>query len=389
MVQSSSMMEKSLCERFAHEFGSWPEQVVISPGRVNIIGEHTDYNSGLVLPMAIDRCLMMAVSRRQDDVVRVITTDFKDGITFRLTALEKGKFTWGEYITGCFWGLSESGFDLRGFDMVITGNIPVGASLSSSAALEVGILRAAAYSSGFEWDPVAMARLAQKAENAWVGMNCGLMDQMICSCGKQGHAILIDFGDLSLQPCRLPENSSIIILDTTTRRGLLDSAYNERRQQCDSGASAMGVATLRDADSVLLQQYSEKLTPLEYKRARHIISENERVMKARIAMDRSDTRELGMLMYQSHCSLRDDFDVSGEALNAMVETAMEHPTCLGARMTGAGFAGCAVALVEKGMEPGFVQAVLGAYEKRMGAEPGVYVCVASDGTAIRKAQGSR
>lgn len=384
MQQSLAVMELELCERFVREFDVVPECIVTSPGRVNIIGEHTDYNNGFVLPMAINRCLMMAVSKRQDDLVRIVTTDFQESLEFRLSNLEKGKFTWGEYITGCMWGLQEKGYELMGFDMVITGNIPVGASLSSSAALELGILRAASYSSGFDWDPVEMARLAQRAENEWVGMNCGLMDQMICACGQQGHAILIDFNNLSLKPCPLPENSSIVILDTTTRRGLIDSAYNERRQQCDNAASVMGVATLREADDTLLEQNKENLAPLEYARAKHIIFENGRVQQATRVMMTGASRELGELMYQSHCSLRDDFDVSGEALNVMVECAMEHPACYGARMTGAGFAGCAVALVAKGEEQGFVLSVAEEYEKRMGDEPRIYVCVASDGTSIKK-----
>lgn len=379
-----AVMEQKLGERFVREFAKRPEQLVTSPGRVNIIGEHTDYNNGLVLPMAIDRCLMMAVSKRRDDLVRIVTTDFTESIEFSLSHLEKGKFTWGEYITGCMWGLQEKGVQLRGFDMVITGNIPVGASLSSSAALEVGILKAASYSSGFDWDPVEMAKVAQRAENEWVGMNCGLMDQMICACGQRDHAIMIDFNDLSLHPCPLPEHCSIVILDTTTRRGLIDSAYNERRQQCDNAALLMGVATLREADKALLEQHKERLSILEYARAKHIISENERVGQATQVMVEGACKELGELMYQSHCSLRDDFDVSAEALNVMVECAMVHPACYGARMTGAGFAGCAVALVARGEEKGFVQDVAADYEKRTGDEPRIYVCVASDGTSMKK-----
>jgi galactokinase len=384
MQQSLAVMELEVCERFVREFDAGPEGLVTSPGRVNIIGEHTDYNSGLVLPMAINRCLMMAVSKREDNLVRVVTTDFEETVTFRLSDLEKGKFTWGEYITGCMWGLQDRDLDLMGFDMVITGNIPVGASLSSSAALELGVLRAASFCSGFEWDPVAMAKLAQRAENEWVGMNCGLMDQMICACGQRSHAILIDFKDLTLKPYPLPENSSIVILDTTTRRGLIDSAYNERRQQCENAASVMGVATLREADDSLLKQYKERLASLEYLRAKHIISENKRVELAAQAMKNGASQELGELMYQSHISLRDDFDVSGEALNVMVECAMAHPACYGARMTGAGFAGCAVALVAKEAEQEFVQTVADEYGKRMGQEPNIYVCIASDGTTIKR-----
>lgn len=384
-AQSLKQIEREVCERFKNEFGAAPERIVLSPGRVNIIGDHTDYNDGFVLPMAIDRYLVMAVSRRNDDMVRVVSTDFKGKIEFAMSQIRKGEFTWGEYITGCLWGLQEQGYTPCGFDMVVTANIPVGASLSSSAALELGILRAAAYSSGLEWNPLEMALLGQKVENEWVGMNCGIMDQAICACGKMDHALLIDCRDLSLRACPLPPNSSVVVMDTTTRRGLVDSAYNERREQCFKAAQVMEIAMLRDGDEALLEHYRGQMPELSYLRARHIISENSRVIQAAEAMKTDADEELGRLMYASHVSLRDDFDVSGAALNIIVECAMEHPACLGARMTGAGFAGCAVALVKKGGEEDFVRQTKDEYQKRMDVEPQLYVCMASDGTGIKQA----
>ena len=383
MDKSITKIEEELCRRFSSEFGSSPAKIILSPGRVNLIGEHTDYNGGFVLPMAIDRYLVLAVQKRKDNLVKVVSTDFKERTEFSTSSLEKGKFSWGEYIKGCCWGLLEEGHDLRGFEAVISSNIPVGASLSSSAALELGILRAAAYSSVIDWDPVAMAKLGQHAENDWVGMNCGVMDQLICACGQKNHALLIDCRDVTLRNCRLPQNSSIVILDTTTRRGLVDSAYNERRKQCFEAAAIMNVELLRDADRDLLRQHKNQLSALCYKRAKHIIYENKRVHQAAVAMENDDSTRLGKLMCDSHTSLRDDFEVSGDALNVMVECAMEHQACLGARMTGAGFAGCAIALVEKGREQEFIDDVGVGYRKRMNVQPQLYVCKASAGTVIK------
>ncbi len=384
MEKSIDFIEQNLCRSFEGEYGRAPERIILSPGRVNIIGEHTDYNDGFVLPMAIDRYLVMALSKRDDDLVRVVATSFKEKIEFRIGEIEKGQFNWGEYITGCFWALLEQGKELSGFDMVITANIPVGASLSSSAALELGILRAISYSSGLEWEPLHMALLGQRVENDWVGMNCGIMDQTICGCGKEDHALLIDCRDQSLQFCPLPGTCSIVVMDTTTRRGLVDSAYNERREQCFAAARAMNIDILRDGSMVLLETSRKNMDKITYLRAHHIISENRRVLRAVEAMKNSAVVELGKLMYESHCSLRDDFDVSGDALNTMVECAMNHPACMGARMTGAGFAGCAVALVIKGHEENFVMQTTKAYISEMNVVPRLYVCRASEGTTIKE-----
>ncbi|BHH84521.1 galactokinase [Desulforhopalus sp. 52FAK] len=383
MDKNITKIEEEICSRFTDEFESPPTRIIRSPGRVNLIGEHTDYNGGFVLPMAIDRYLVMAVKARKDNVVKVVSTDLNNRVEFSTDSFEKEKFSWGEYLKGCCWGLREEGHDVKGFEAVIASNIPVGASLSSSAALELATLQAFCYSSNIEWDPVAMALSGQRAENDWVGMNCGVMDQMICANGRKNHALLIDCRDIQLTSCPMPENSSIVILDTTTRRGLVDSAYNERRTQCFDAAAIMNVELLRDAGDDLLVQHKGQLSPLSYLRAKHIISENQRVLQAAEAMENGDGVLLGQLMHESHLSLRDDFEVSGNALDIIVECAMEHEACLGARMTGAGFAGCAVALVKKGSEQNFIQDVGAGYRKRMNILPQLYVCKASDGTSMR------
>lgn len=376
-------IEECVTAEFQKSFQVDPEVLVYSPGRVNLIGDHTDYNEGFVLPMAIDRYLVMAIRKRSDDRVTVISSDFQERIEFSISQLRKSAFTWGEYITGCFWGLIQNNYTPRGFDAVISGNIPVGASLSSSAALELGVLRAAAYSADIEWDPIVMAKIGQKAENHWVGMNCGIMDQAICAAGKEGHASLIDCRDISVSYCPVPSSATVIIMDTSTRRGLVDSAYNERRNQCNKAATIMKVPFLRDANEALLQEYRDSMDNVTYRRARHIISENLRVRNASIVMQGDDGVALGRLMYESHLSLRDDFEVSGDALNIMVETAMASSSCLGARMTGAGFAGCAVALVRRGKEDAFMDEVSRKYSEKTGDSPTLYVCRPSNGTTLQ------
>src|SRR5687767_8703706 len=230
---------------FGAYFNAKPEFIVRAPGRVNLIGEHTDYNDGFVLPMAIDRAVWMALRLREDKHVRIYSLDLEAESTFELNSLAKDK-GWAEYIKGVAYQLQNAGYELRGFDAVITGDVPSGAGLSSSAAVELASARAFAATSGFAWDASKMALLAQKAENQWVGVNCGIMDQMASAASKEGHALFLDCRSLEYQQVPLPENVSVVILDTSTRRGLVDSSYNERRAQCEQAARWFGVDALRD-----------------------------------------------------------------------------------------------------------------------------------------------
>lgn len=375
-------LQKKVIEKFKSVFGDSPEAMAKAPGRVNIIGEYTDFNNGFVLPMAIDRYMAVALKKRSDNQVRVVSIDFNQEATISLDTLPKGDHSWVEYISGSLWALKQHRIEPTGFECVMAGNIPVGAGLSSSAALEMAILKSATWCSGIELDNVQMAKIGRYVENEWVGVACGIMDQMISSAGRAGHALLIDCADLSLHNSPIPENSSIIVLDTNTRRGLVDSAYNERREQCFKAASVMGVDYLRNADLNLLEENSTNMDPLVYKRAKHIISENQRVKEAAHCMDSNEFERLGKLMYQSHESLRDDFEVSSEALNCIVESAMTSPGCYGARMTGAGFGGCAVALVKKGHEEDFMSKVTTDYKTQSGNDPILYNCKASGGVTI-------
>jgi galactokinase len=288
-----------------------------------------------------------------------------------------------EYVSGCIWALKEKNYHIKGFECVIAGNIPVGAGLSSSAALELAILKAASYSSDFLFDKVAMAKIGQHAENNWVGVNCGIMDQLISSAGKLGHALLIDCRDLSLKECPIPEDASVVILDTDTRRDLVSSAYNERREQCFKAAGIMGVEFLRDASKTMLNASCSQMDENVHKRAKHIILENARVLKASQVMNKGDAKALGRLMYESHESLRDDFEVTNSALDAIVECSQNESSCFGSRMTGAGFGGCAVALVKKGQENQFIESVSSCYKKKTGLTPQIYICRPSEGVTLK------
>lgn len=372
-------MRQALQQAFLARFGEAPKHLVRAPGRVNLIGEHTDYNDGFVLPLAIERAVWIALRPRHDRRVQLFSLEFASEGQFDLDHLEKSG-GWLEYPKGVAWALQGAGLELRGFDGVLSGDVPRGAGLSSSAALELAVAKAFHAVSGFAWEPTRMAQLAQQAENRWVGVNCGIMDQLISAAGVAHHALLIDCRSLELTPVPLPSGSKVVILDTATRRGLVDSAYNERRRQCEAASRFFGVAALRD---VSLAQFNAatRLEPLIAKRARHVISENERTLQAAEAMRQGDSVRLGQLMNASHASLRDDFEVSSAALNTMVELAQAHSGCFGARLTGAGFGGSAVALVAESQSAPFAAEVSANYQRRTGLVPQVTVTTASQGAS--------
>lgn len=372
------MTAGELTAAFRDRFGREPDGAVRAPGRVNLIGEHTDTSDGFVLPMAIDREVRVAYAARTDGVVQLAALDVDDEDRFEAAAPHR-KEGWTAYAHGVAWALAEAGHELRGFDAVFSGDVPRGAGLSSSAALELALARTFAYAGELPWDPSAMAVACRRAENAWVGVASGIMDQLISACGEAGSALRIDCRDLSTEPVPIPAGTRVVILDTGTRRGLVGSAYNERRSQVDAAAAALGVEVLRDVDAERLRAHADRLDPVVLRRARHVVSENERVLEAVEAMRHGDAAELGRLMDASHVSLRDDFEVSGAALDTMVEIARARPGCLGARMTGAGFAGCCVALVEEDRLDAFVADADAAYRARTDHAPSLYPVRATAG----------
>ena len=397
-------LQQRVTAAFNEEFDAAPAILVRAPGRVNLIGEHTDYNDGFVLPMAIDRGIWLALRSRDDDQVVVHSLDFGETAVFHLDSLEiplanspieqnpdvslQEVGQWAEYLKGVAWALQQNGYDLRGWEGVLAGNVPKGAGLSSSAALELATARAFQQVSGFAWDAPQMAKLCQLAENQWVGVNCGIMDQMISAAGEAGHALLIDCRSLETQSVPLPPTldgaeTAVVILDTTTRRGLVDSAYNERRQQCEAAAAFFDVPALRDVSIAEFLAESENLEPLTRQRAKHVITENLRTLNAAKAMQTADATLLGQLMNESHISMRDDFEITNQELDIMVAAAQEQASCFGARMTGGGFGGCAVALVHGEQVDEFVTAVAHRYQQQTNLSPKIYVCQPSNGaTAV-------
>jgi galactokinase len=381
-----SVIRTRVLHEFERRHGAPAILLARAPGRVNLIGDHTDYNDGFVLPMAIDRAVWIALRRRDDSRVSAHSLDFDSDISFDARDLEHGERGWGEYVRGMAWVLGEKarrdGATLRGWDGVVAGDVPLGAGLSSSAALELATARALAAVSDFAWEPAAMARLAQRAENEWVGVNCGIMDQLISAAGVTGHALLIDCRSLDTRAVPLPSDVAVVVLDTATRRGLVDSEYNERRARCEGAAAQFGVRALRDVDAQLFAQRAGTLDEVTRRRARHVVTENARVLAAAEALGAGNAHRVGELMTESHRSLRDDFQVSRAELDAMVDIALAEDGCYGARMTGAGFGGCAVALVARDAADRFAGAVATRYETRVGLTPAVYLCEASNGASI-------
>lgn len=377
----TSILQKS-SEAFQQRFGAVSSLIVRAPGRVNLIGEHTDYNDGFVLPMAIDRAVWIALRPRDDDTIKVHSLDFDQSAAFSLGLLRHESAGWVEYLKGVAWALQEAGYVLEGWEGVVTGDVPLGAGLSSSAALELAAARAFAAVSDLPWEAETMARLCQRAENRWVGVNCGIMDQMISASGKDGHALLIDCRSLETKAVPLPPETAVVVLDTATRRGLVDSAYNERRAQCEAAAHHFRVKALRDVDLERFEAQSVGLDEVTYRRARHVVAENDRTLLAVETMYNEDAVQLGKLMNASHASLRDDFQVSSSELDTMVSCALNEQGCYGARMTGAGFGGCVVALIEVETSLAFSARVAANYEAATGITPGVYVCSAVEGAQL-------
>ena len=367
---------------FEEVLGRPPEGLFRAPGRVNLIGEHTDYNDGFVLPMAIDRAVWVAAARRADRQVHVVALTLGPGEkqTFSLDDLQPDPtIRWSNYVRGVLALLERRGHRLGGLDLILAGNVPIGAGLSSSAAVEVAVATTACHLFDIDLAGLELAVLGQQAEQEFAGTQCGLMDQLISVVGQEGHALLIDFQQVTWQPVPLPQEVAVMVCDTSKRRGLVDSAYNERRAQCAEGAQRLGVATLRDLDVETFEAQAKQLPPVLRKRCRHVVHENDRTLRAVEALRRDDTAAAGRLMNASHTSLRDLYEVSCDELDLMAALAQSQPGCLGARMTGAGFGGCIVALVDRDAVETFRQMVGTLYERQSLRTPALYACHASAG----------
>lgn len=371
---------------FEQEFGSACDLVVQAPGRVNLIGEHTDYNDGFVFPVAIDRYVTLAVKKREDQIARVYSSMHGEmGEVSLNEPLEPVKH-WSDYGKGVIREFQKLGKELCGFDAVLVGNVPMGAGLSSSAAVEMAVGKMLMELNGISISGSELALLGQRAENQFVGVNCGIMDQFISANGKEGHALFLDCRDLSFELVPLASDGvNIVICNSAVTRGLTDSAYNERRSACELGVSQIGeasgktISALRDVDLDMLNTYKDKLSEEGYRRCHHVITENARTEKAVEYLKQGDIAAFGKLMGESHVSLRDDYEVSGKELDLLVEIASGLPGVLGARMTGAGFGGCTVNLVESDCVAAFQSAIEEQYTKATELKPEIYVCAAVNG----------
>ena len=377
---SKLLSHDELFARFSNRFGRPATVVARAPGRVNLIGEHTDYNDGYVLPAAIERETRIAAAPREDGRVRLVALDLSRQTTFDLADVQRSTGEgWSNYIRGVAAGLLAEGYPVQGFDGLIQGDVPIGSGLSSSAAMEMAAVQAFSAVGRFAVPSAQAARIGQKAEHIFVGANTGLMDQLASALGQPDHVLLIDCRDLSFQPVRVPAGAAILIADTSVRRSLAASAYNERRAQCEAAAKALGVPALRDGTLAMLGAVD--LPEVVARRARHVITEDERVLETVTALQSGDLHEVGALMNASHASLRDLYEVSSVELDTMAELLRSQPGCYGARLTGAGFGGCAVALMEAGAVDAAIPAVSAAYRSRTGLTPALYPTRAAAGAS--------
>jgi galactokinase len=375
----TDLRTSALVAFFNATFGQKHALGVRAPGRVNLIGEHTDYNDGFCLPMAIERDVRVLIGRRHDRTIRVASMEQAGIVTFTLSAVipkaTEREQHWADYVKGCAQVLLAAGVPLVGCDLALTGDVPLGSGLSSSAALEVAVIHALLAAAGTTLSGAEIATLGQRAENAYVGTNCGILDQLSSACGVLGQPMLMDCRTLALTPAPLPAGVAVVIADTGKRRGLVDSAYNERRQQCEAGARALGVSHLRDVSLHGLWQAAQvgKLDPQALRRCEHVVAENGRTQAAFACLQAGDAVAFGQLMDQSHADLRDKFEVTCPELDTMVAIARSLPGCLGSRMTGAGFGGCTVSLVSDDQVAAFVPALTAAYRARFDLPVAVYV----------------
>jgi galactokinase len=375
-------------QTFKETFGALPEVVVRAPGRVNLIGEHTDYNDGYVLPAAIDRAITHAGRRRADRRVRVHSEDFHASTEFDLDDIQKDSDkTWSNFLRGVSKFLEAEGHRLSGADIVFGGDVPREAGLSSSAAVVVG---AAAFWNkllGLGLDSIYVVKLARRAENEFVGVPCGIMDQFISALGKRDHALFLDCRDLSYRHVPLRAGVKIVVCNSGVKRALAQSEYEVRLKQCRAAvakiaATGRAVKSLRDVELSDLDAVRGAMDGLLWRRAHHVVSENLRTLEAVKVLQAGHLERFGELMNQSHDSLRDDYEVSSKELDQLVELARRQPGVLGARMTGAGFGGCTVNLVRADAAGDFAQAVSRGYKEALGLPAEIYVCQASDGALL-------
>lgn len=364
---------------------------IVSPGRVNLLGEHVDKNEGKVLPAAIDRAISLTAERRDDSIMKIKAIDLGKSVEINLNHLDAKLDSagtplpsWAHYPAGVAWSLQSGGFATTGAEVEFTSNIPMGAGLSSSAAVEVAFAVLWQSMSGWTMDRLTLSQYCQKAEVEYAGVNCGLMDQFACANGVEGHAVLLDTRSLGYKSVPLPKNTAIVIADSTIRRSLQTSAYNDRVIDCQVAVAAVqeinpNAHSLRDVSMEQLKTVKPQLSESVYRHASHVVGEIERVEKAIQCLEIGDSLTFGRIMFETHASLRDLYEVSCRELDVLVEIAARFSGCIGARLTGAGFGGCTVNLVEQSQAEEFVQYLSDEYRRKTKLNPAVFVTHASRG----------
>jgi galactokinase len=379
------MTAAKLSEEFQRHYHIAAELVAYAPGRVNLIGDHTDYNDGFVLPAAINFGTYVVCTRRDDRQVTIIAKEYAEQrVSFNLDELSKDVPveypSWSKYVLGALLALKNQGADISGADLLVSGDVPQGAGLSSSASFEIAIIKAFTQLYQLNIGGIDAAKMGQWAEHNVVGCNCGIMDQLISALGQKDHAMLLDCRTLDYQFAYIPADWSIVIVNSNVKRGLVDSEYNDRRLQCEAAAQFFGKASLRELSLATLQAAANDLSPLLFKRARHVLSENLRTESALAALKTRDMATLSILMAQSHQSLKDDFEVTTSEIDILVDLiAATLGKQGGVRMTGGGFGGCVVALMPASLVTTVSAVITSGYFAATGLSADIYVCSAENG----------
>jgi galactokinase len=386
-VSSASLVQREaqrLREEFQKLYGQ-EARIFRAPGRVNLIGEHTDYNEGFVTPVAMDLYTWVAAAPRKDARVQVYSQNLCERAAMDLQHLNlQVQRHWSAYVLGVAASLRMSGAEIGGANLLVEGRVPMGAGLSSSASLEVAAGYALLESSGLSRSPVELAKICQRAENEFAGARCGIMDQMIACCGRANDALILDCRTLGFQLLPLFSDAQFVVCNSMVKHDHAAGEYNARRADCETATRILvgempGVRALRDVSLVDLERYAQLLPEVVYRRSRHVISENVRVLAARDALEHGDPESFGRLMHESQRSLKEDYEVSSAELDLLVEIASGIAGAYGSRMTGGGFGGCTISLVRSGAVEEFQSAIARAYELATGRQPDIYIVRASDG----------
>jgi len=385
---SQHPLYEQVTQAFHARFQAQPEMVVRAPGRVNLIGGHTDYNDGFVLPVAVEQAAWLAIRPQESTWANLRAVNMhNDDVTFPVDQVPASVGGWSDYPKAVVWAFHDQDLQPCGLDAVLVSDVPVGAGMSSSAAVELAFAYSWNLLSDFKITLPDLALLAQKAENQYVGVNCGIMDQMISACGKAGNAMMLDTRNLERGYFPMPQGVAIVVIDSLVRRSLAASEYNIRRAQCEDAVRVLQaylpeVKALRDVTVDQLDRYGIHMSKVVFRRAHHIVHENDRVLQVAMALYANNIESVGKLMVEAHNSLRNDYEVSAEELDTIVEAAVEVSGCYGARLTGAGFGGCAIALVAEDAVPDLEHHVNEVYQEKFDKTPAIYVTKPADGVAV-------